>query len=179
MVDLFMKLMKYEYKIVMEMRSKGMKILRPSTLYLWLLAGFYTFSGIDIIPEIIVQPKAFGFIDDLIVIAGAIILTGGDLGGMINAVSGKISSIRISEIKGVHRESKDANIMQRDTNVSDVLRRPDTSVSSDNHRETVMGSTIISNDIPIGDVDANNQDDGFDDQTLAEIDEILRKTNRT
>lgn len=170
--------LKYESKLVLEAKSKGARIVKPSTLFLYILGLLYIFSGIDLIPEKFIKPVAFGFVDDLLVIGLIIILTGSDIGGIIEYVSRKIPAIRIPEKQRIDRPVEVPISVPRNENILSVLRKSDTSISSDNIRETNVGSAIvpdaISNSIIVDDI----KDDEFDDpKFFEEINAIIGKGN--
>lgn len=174
MFKIFMQVLKYENKLVMEARSKGSKLIRPSTVLLLVLGLFYLTSGIDIIPEQFLQPKAFGFIDDIIVIAVIIILTGSDLGGVLKYASSKIPDIRIPEIRRNIKEVKVPTAVPGHKDIPDVVPNADSSLGSSDNIESIVGDSAIPDTVPLGDTPIDSENDEFDDPDFFEsIREII------
>lgn len=164
LLKILLQVLKYEDKLILEAKSKGQKILKPSTLILWLFGFFYAASPLDLIPELIITPRAFGFIEDLIVLTAIIILTSSDLGGIINYASRKIPAIRIPEPKGKDGPTEVSVGLPRNEDVLTVLRQPTVSSSNSIDDKPFVGSSSVPNPVPSGDDTPVIEDAEFDDE---------------
>lgn len=66
-------------------RAHGINTIKPSSVLLGGFALIYIISSIDIIPEKLIRPNVFGYIDDLIIVVIAIFFIYLDIGGLIDS----------------------------------------------------------------------------------------------
>lgn len=84
MKDIVIKVLEFESRLVTEARARGELAFRPSSVLIGLVALFYILSPVDLIPEALTRPLAFGYIDDIIVAVFAGIFIYKDVRGLMN-----------------------------------------------------------------------------------------------
>lgn len=75
MNNLIKDLLAYEGDLLLDYKAEGHFAIRPSSILLVLFAMFYCLSGVDLVPELLVRPKAVGYIDDLLLSIAVIAYT--------------------------------------------------------------------------------------------------------
>lgn len=163
MIETIKKLLEYELRLVSEKRRKGIKCVRPSFMLLTLLCLFYVLSGVDLIPEVLIHPKVFGFIDDIIIVCVYIVITSSEMGELLHGVKRSVGSEksviqtdRVSETKVVSREDSVLSDVRRDSNDNNNDGVTSVSYSFDNSMEYSdrAGSDVIA--------DTDNADESSD-----------------
>lgn len=79
MQNLLQNLLQEETDMITNRRANGEKVFRPSAIAVLVVVFLYSLSPIDFIPELLVKPVIFGFIDDLIFIVAAIVYSAEDV----------------------------------------------------------------------------------------------------
>jgi hypothetical protein len=148
--------MKEEDRLILKLRSRKINVVKPSTLLFSLLCVFYLLSGIDLVPEAIVQPRILGYIDDVIVLIITIIIVYPDIGGLLG---GKVQSLNVPKIQRIVEDSVSVG-MQRDEDTDTVL--PSTSDSPESIHDTKSDS---------------GGDTTLDSSTSSVLDTIIRDTD--
>lgn len=84
-IDTCKELLNKEEELVSNDRAHGINTIKPSSVLLGGFALIYTISSVDIIPEKLIRPNVFGYIDDLIIVVIAIFFIYLDIGGLIDS----------------------------------------------------------------------------------------------
>lgn len=99
MLSAWKEILQAEADIIMKYRARGKSVIRLSSVLLGLFAIMYLFSDIDLIPERIIQPSLFAYIDDMVIALFAAYFVYKDVEEVFVREQDKVSSRKISAPK--------------------------------------------------------------------------------
>lgn len=140
MWELIKEVLKAESSIYMKHKAKGATVIKPSSLLLIIIGILYLLSPIDIIPELWIKPKVFGYIDDLVLLAVIAIYSYGDIGGVF--LDARVQTTRVSKPARNVEESIVPSEEQPDVGTSNIPA-PVGSSSGTNSLESYMGNNTV------------------------------------
>lgn len=148
MNNIVKELLKKETMLVEKERATGKFVIRPSSVVAGVTSVLYLLSSLDIVPEALIRPKAFGFIDDLVLLVASGILIYSDLGGISNA---GIQTTRFREEERDIREDV-VPVTVEPVRDDDIILSSSDSDGVPNSLESLLRSTSISSDNDTGDL---------------------------
>jgi len=176
MLKLIIQLYKYEASLVLAYKAKGFVVMKPSTVLVTILAFFYALSPIDFIPEGLVNPAIFGYLDDtlLLIATTALVLSEINLGGVMQNVQQR----RVPNKERDLSASRISAESERHKDIPDELLTASSSNSDSDVGGTALGSTVVPTSISTSDIFTDVKNDEFDDSYSDDDEDFFKELGK-
>lgn len=141
MLKLILEVLRAETELTIAFKMKGVKVVKPSLVLIGMLSLFYILSPIDIVPEKIITPVVFGFIDDLLVLAACVVYIMSNVTVDVEGGLKNVRDIKIPDLSNFTRKSKVPSVDERNEDVPNSGDTTNDGNTISNSDETVVGST--------------------------------------